>query len=373
MGVMGFGLGLLKGVGGGIKAMGEGLYDLGTMSVDGYKQAGQLAKELYDSPQAREETWQALKQMGTDVKQGALQAARDPKQTFTNAKNGVLAGAKTAKDVGQALLEREKQAYADAARQGKGSEFVGEATGRVGFEIGILFIGVGEASAAGKAGEASKLAKMGKLETIVLPCGKVVTKAEFEAAEAMLKTPKVVDPILARRAANEGLWSKAEVESQLTRAKVSQADLDLMRAKKKPLGFSSEAQFKQFQKELSEALEKSGLPNANVGLKGSSTTFFSEHPKKPLGHHWDANPLSPGDYDLNITDSDMLSALKSKGVELSPEYNIFSTRNINREFPELGNFSRKWSRELGRPVNIVGLPSPTPPVRDPTEFLLKGD
>lgn len=78
---------------------------------------------------------------------------------------------------------------------------------------------------------------------------------------------------------------------------VTDSQISQMFAKEAPLGFESPEQFSRFSEELNDALDASGLPDAQVGLKGTSTTFYSENPGKPLGHHWDADLLNPGDYD----------------------------------------------------------------------------
>lgn len=104
-------------------------------------------------------------------------------------------------------------------------------------------------------------------------------------------------------------------------------------------------------------------------MKGTSTTFYSENPGKPLGHHWDADPVNPGDYDLNITSDKMVSKMQDLGISPSEKYGVFKTRDIQETFPELDEFRSGWSKELGRDVNFVGYPKATP--RDVTEYVLR--
>lgn len=179
-----------------------------------------------------------------------------------------------------------------------------------------------------------------------------------------------LSPIEQRKAANAKLWRDPNLRATLDKAGVTDQDLELMFAKKKPLGFASEQQFAQFKAEMHEALKKSGLSQTQVGMKGTATTFFSENPSKPLGHHWDADPLNPGDYDLNLAGQDFLDSMKAAGATPSEKYGVFRTSDVEENFPELAAFSAKWSEELGRDVNFVGYPTATSPMRDTTEYVL---
>lgn len=106
-----------------------------------------------------------------------------------------------------------------------------------------------------------------------------------------------------------------------------------------------------------------------VGLKRTSTTFYSENPNKRLGHHWDADPAKLGDYDINITNPTMKAKLDELGIAPSEKYGVFKTKDINNTFQPLNDFRTKWSGELGRDVNFVGYPKPV--TRDATEYILR--
>ena len=184
----------------------------------------------------------------------------------------------------------------------------------------------------------------------------------------VLGEPFTKREIATRQFDNDELMQSQRFAEDLQKAGTSQADIDMMFAGNRPLGFASDAQFEQFQHELGEALRADGLADAEIGLKGTATTFYSENPGKPLGHHWDADPANPGDYDLNITSNTMVDHFARLRVDVHPKYGVFRTRHINANFPSLDSFRKKWTASLGRDVNFVGYPEPT--VRDVTEYVL---
>ncbi len=172
-----------------------------------------------------------------------------------------------------------------------------------------------------------------------------------------------------RQLANAELRASATFAEDMAKFGVTRGQIELMSQGKVPLGFKSEQQVAQFKSELDRALNKAGLPDAEVGLKGTSTTFYSENPSKNLGHHWDANPAALGDYDLNGTSSKMVDALTSAGISPSEKYGVFKTADMQGSFGALNEFRQKWSVTLGRDVNFVGYPAPQP--RDLTEYVLR--
>ncbi len=177
------------------------------------------------------------------------------------------------------------------------------------------------------------------------------------------------DPICQRRSDNADLMNDTEnFARDRERAGVTEQDIDLMRTKRKPLGFDSEAQWTDFQSELRDVLRQSGLDDAEIGLKGTATTFYSENPKKPLGHFWDADPEKPGDYDFNVLSQKMRDDMAAAGIEPS-RLDIFATRFLEQQYPDLAAFARRWEATLGREVNFVGLPT-SEVIRDPTEFVI---
>jgi hypothetical protein len=181
---------------------------------------------------------------------------------------------------------------------------------------------------------------------------------------------EITDPIAERQAANQALRESPQFEKDLNKANISEQQLQWMNNKQAPLGFENPEQFQTFKQELSQALQKDGLNDAEVGMKGTATTFYSENPSKPVGHFWDADPNHPGDYDLNLSSDKMAQQMGNAGIDPSPKYGVFRTADINSQFPAVSDFSAKWSGILGRDVNVVGYPAEVVPVRDPTEFIL---
>jgi len=185
----------------------------------------------------------------------------------------------------------------------------------------------------------------------------------------MVRGEQIVDPRIAQRQLdNAELRDGDRFATDQATAGVDAADIGAMFDGRRPLGFTSEAQYAQFSDELAEALRDAGLDDAEIGLKGTATTFYSENPGKPLGHHWDADPENPGDYDLNLTSEKMVVELESRGLEPHPDYGVFRTRDIEAAFPALDEFQTRWSEVLGRDVNVVGYPEPT--FRDLTEYVV---
>ncbi|MGI9599048.1 MAG: hypothetical protein ACR2QK_22985 [Acidimicrobiales bacterium] len=188
--------------------------------------------------------------------------------------------------------------------------------------------------------------------------------------EDMVRGMPGPDPLIAARQRLNGQLRRSPLFGRDTaRVGVTDGDIDLMLARRKPLGFESEAQFQQFADELAEALDSAGLDDAEIGLKGTATTFYSENPGKPFGHHWDANPAEPADYDLNVTSQTMVDAFDAMGTELHPKYGIFRAQDMVDNFGPLDDFKQRWQAILDREVNFVGLPE-GPNFRDPTEYIV---
>ncbi len=181
--------------------------------------------------------------------------------------------------------------------------------------------------------------------------------------------PTTADLIKKRVIENKGLMNSPQLSVDMKNVGVTQQQIQLMKAKILPLGFKNEAQFKQFKLDLDTSLKEAGLNDADIGLTGTSTTFYSENPGKRTGHHWDADPKNIGDFDFNITSSTMVKKFKEAGREASEKYGVFTRHYIQTTFPALDSFRIKWSNILNREVNFAGYPKPVP--RDPTEFILR--
>jgi hypothetical protein len=117
-----------------------------------------------------------------------------------------------------------------------------------------------------------------------------------------------------------------------------------------PLGFSSADQFSQAVEELNAALEKSGISDATVGVRGSSVTGTSFSTGAPF------SPSS--DIDFYIESDQLTTGLPTS--QNIPGFVYPST--INATFDPIAEWSEIWSENLGRNVSAGGFqPGTVPP------------
>ncbi len=193
-------------------------------------------------------------------------------------------------------------------------------------------------------------------------------------AEALELKP---DKVEERRIQNKELAMQVlpngltRLQSDAAKVGVTAEKLAQMTEGKCPLSFPTPEVFQQFKKELNELMSAIGLADAVLRMKGTSTTFYSENPKKPLGHHFDANPKEPADVDIGVESKSLTKKMADAGFSPHPEIpDIFKTRHVMQEFPKLQAFSQKWTQKLGRDVNFVGLVDPSKPPAAATDYLL---
>lgn len=205
--------------------------------------------------------------------------------------------------------------------------------------------------------------------------GKVVRDpGNRNKAEALELKP---DKVEERRLQNRELAMQVmpdgltRIQHDAAKVGVTPERLALMQEGKCPLSFPSVEVFDDFKKDLHQLMDQIGLGDAVLRMKGTSTTFYSENPKKPLGHHFDANPAEPADVDIGVESKALTRAMAAAGYSPHPEIpDIFKTRHVMAQFPKLQAFSQKWTKKLGRDVNFVGLVDPTTPPAAPTDYLL---
>ncbi|MBK8258631.1 MAG: PAAR domain-containing protein [Polyangiaceae bacterium] len=193
-------------------------------------------------------------------------------------------------------------------------------------------------------------------------------------AEALELKP---DPVEDRRIQNKQLAMQimpdglTKLEHDAKKVGVTMQQIALMQAGKCPLSFKSVEQFEEFKKELNELTKAIGLGDAVLRMKGTSTTFYSENPGKPLGHHFDANPNELADVDIGLESKTLTEQMAAAGVSPNPKIpSIFKTKDVMKSHPKLQAFSQKWTQKLGRDVNFVGLVDPSNPPAAPTDYLL---
>lgn len=175
--------------------------------------------------------------------------------------------------------------------------------------------------------------------------------------------------VYSRKIKNDELFRKRQFIADLEKAGISYERIMLMEERACPLSFESVKQFNQFKAELAVALKSSGLSDAKANMKGTSTTYYSYNPGKPLGHRFDANPQELADIDMNIQ-SQKLAILASKPDAVSSKGNVIKTSVIEDHFPVLEAFAAKWRGILKRDVAFVGQPTVTKP--DDGDWFLTG-
>ena len=123
-----------------------------------------------------------------------------------------------------------------------------------------------------------------------------------------------------------------------------------------PLGFNNREQYNQSMQELNQALEKSGVSDAKIGVRGSSMTGTS---KDGGPFRWQSENGRPAS-DIDVfAESDQLT----QGMSTSKNQPGFvHPDKIMRQYPEIKSWSEKWTDELGRDITLGGWkPGTLPP------------
>src|SRR5262245_14068308 len=80
-----------------------------------------------------------------------------------------------------------------------------------------------------------------------------------------------------------------------------------------PLGFKDHAQLTAFKADLDEVLEMTRVSGrsitALIQVTGASTTFYSENPDTPEGHHWDSAGPGKSDYEIDVFSPELADVL----------------------------------------------------------------
>jgi hypothetical protein len=112
-----------------------------------------------------------------------------------------------------------------------------------------------------------------------------------------------------------------------------------------PMGFKSQEQFKQCMQELEAALQKEGIKPSAVGVRGSAVTFNSLNPKKK-GSYFDKKGVGKSDVDVFFVTKDHLNCAPSNG--------FFHAGKLAEKYPAIGEWNKKWTKDLGREVSAAG-------------------
>lgn len=121
------------------------------------------------------------------------------------------------------------------------------------------------------------------------------------------------------------------------------------------LGFGSYPEFTQAMRELQEALAKSGITDARVGVRGSAVTGKNFRTGEPFGPKSDIDVFAESG---KLTEA--LKTSKTPGLE-----GMVHPDRIAKAFPELDAWSARWTEIAGRPVQVSGFKPGTLPANQP--------
>ena len=126
----------------------SGVWDAAAGTVEGVVELAKGGYALATDDKARESAWNTTKKLAKAAGDYGEEVLDDPAKASRDARDGTLAAYNTF-----------EQAKEKAEAEGRSAEFWGNLTGKVGFEIGTIILGVGVAAKAGKLGKVAKGAK----------------------------------------------------------------------------------------------------------------------------------------------------------------------------------------------------------------------
>jgi hypothetical protein len=157
----------------------------------------------------------------------------------------------------------------------------------------------------------------------------------------------------ARELENVKLWRKYGY-AMAYKEGFNDSQIEDMVLKKVPLGFTK-IEFEQARFELFDAMRLEDIDIGHVLLDGSSTTFYSNNPSKKLGHHFKNKGLMKSDYDFKVFSSSFNDIMRKRGYNWSKHEGHYKSRWVEKEFPEIKKFNRKWSMRLNKKVTVIGV------------------
>ncbi len=198
----------------------------------------------------------------------------------------------------------------------------------------------------------------------------LLATTSLSAQQAAKAPDPVMEAIALRQRENAKRMASPALAGDMARGHISAQQIEWMRQRLCPLGFENPHQYQQFRRELLEVLHRGGLEGVHVGLTGTSTTFYSENPRKPIGHFFDENAAEPADLDLNLSGAPILKRMQSAGKKAHPVIpDIYRSRDVSEVFPAIHELAEKWSRILHREMTFVAMTS-LDPWRSPSEYVV---
>lgn len=185
------------------------------------------------------------------------------------------------------------------------------------------------------------------------------------------------------------------VAADLEQARIERERYEIMKngdpargGERRPLAFTSWEDYDKFKAEfaaLVKQLAKGKEITSQGQVIGSSTSFYSGNPDKPLGHYYDRKaPAKMGDVDVDLYAPDLVKEMLASGVPtmnekvlVGGERTIFRNSGpggVAERFPDIVEFNERWSEILGREVDVklrVDLDLPPKPKTGPIEFFRK--
>jgi hypothetical protein len=133
-----------------------------------------------------------------------------------------------------------------------------------------------------------------------------------------------------------------------------------------PLGFKTQERLAGFRADLEAVIGNirvDGKPvTALVQVTGASTTFYTENPDTPEGHHWDASGPGTSDYDIDVSSPELAGALLDNLESAANEEVLRAGKRVYfrnggaggflQLFPDFESLARRWEKELGRGIEL---------------------
>jgi hypothetical protein len=192
---------------------------------------------------------------------------------------------------------------------------------------------------------------------------------------------------------------------------VTRDNLRAMADHASPLGFPAHEDWHRCMAELRTALERDGLLDADIRLKGTAASFFSHNPNKhfprsgadcraqadangldgaeaealwnrspcadattlPTRAFWDSRHMlgidsERSDYDVQLSSETLVETLRAQYPDgnhrgrpvISTHGGHYTHVVLLRTFPALAAWSERWQATLGRQVNLAGFPAGGP-------------
>src|SRR5262249_13747404 len=101
---------------------------------------------------------------------------------------------------------------------------------------------------------------------------------------------------------------------------------------------------------------------ALVLITGTGTTFYSNNPDTPEGHHWDSSGPGTSDYEIEVFSPELATALLrnpkpavNEEIATQGEWVFFRNagqRGFYQAFPQFESLGRRWENVLGRAIDF---------------------